>query len=129
MFPIFLTELRPLFFRHSLWSDKDESFKAVFDVLTPHANSLIIRFLDRVKLLEARHLVEARIAMKSSSLHTYARKEERLESSKITSANIGGFQWTCYDCKWESGRSDRSQSAYHRRGLIRHYRMDLLGLF
>ena len=74
MFPILLAELRPLFFRHRFWSDKDESFKAVFDVLTPHANSLIIRFLDRVILLEARHLVEARIAMKSSSLHADAQK-------------------------------------------------------
>ena len=34
MFPILLAELRPLFFRNRLWSDKDESFKAVFDVLT-----------------------------------------------------------------------------------------------
>ena len=47
MFPILLAELRPLFFRNRLWSDKDESFKTVFDVLTPHANSLIIRFLIR----------------------------------------------------------------------------------
>ena len=84
MFPILLAELRPLFFRHGLRSDKDESFKAVFDVLTPHANSLIIRFLDRVKLLEARHLVEARIAMKSSSLHAYAQKvTSRIEQNYI----------------------------------------------
>jgi hypothetical protein len=47
MFPILLAARRPLFFRNRLWSDKDESFKAVFDVLTPHANSLIIRFLIR----------------------------------------------------------------------------------
>ena len=44
MFPILLAELRPLFFRNRLWSDKDESFKAVFDVLTPPPGSRRIDF-------------------------------------------------------------------------------------
>ena len=36
MFPVFLAELRPLFFRYRLRRDKDESVEFEFNFLAPH---------------------------------------------------------------------------------------------